>query len=193
MRPDRYRAAGHLSCSLANRLTANRSPTNLCAMPRADDQFPPIDMADMDPRSAVVFRALMRASRLHRQLMLRAVGAEGAHPGQAMILRILGSKDGLSQRELGDMLLLSKPTITAMLQRMERAGTIVREPDPDDQRITRVRLTAQGRRLDAELHAAIARAMGKVLDPLSQADRAELARLLDLVTDNTVALLEGDA
>lgn len=163
-------------------------------MPTSDDaSHPPFDLRDLDPRSALVFRALMRSSRLHRQLMLRSAAALDAHPGQAMILRILGSRDGLSQRELADLLLLGKPTVTTMLQRMERSGLIAREQDADDQRVTRVRLTAAGRRLDARLHAAVAEAMAKVIDPLDPADRLELARLLDLVADNTAAVLEQDA
>lgn len=161
--------------------------------PTADDPHPALDLAGLDPSSAAVFRAFMRASRLHRQVMLKAAANRDAHPGQAMILRILHGREGLSQRELGDMLLLGKPTITAMLQRMERAGTIVREQDPDDQRITRVRLTEDGRRLDAELHQEVAATMHRILDPLRPEDRAELARLLDLVADTTAAVLEADA
>lgn len=163
--------------------------------PRAEAgrDHPPLDLEGLDPRSALVFRALLRASRLHRQLLLRSAAAVGAHPGQAMILRILGTRDRLSQRELADLLLLGKPTVTTMLQRLERAGLVEREPDPDDQRVTRVRLTAEGRRLDARLRDAVVAAMARVLDPLEPADREALVRLLDLVSDRTAAVLEQDA
>jgi DNA-binding MarR family transcriptional regulator len=161
--------------------------------PAPDDTPAAVDLAGLDASSAAVFRAFIRASRLHRQVMLRAAAARDAHPGQAMLLRILHGREGLSQRELGDMLFLGKPTITAMLQRMERAGTIVREQDPDDQRITRVRLTDEGRRLDAELHREVAATMRRILDPLRPEDRTELARLLELLADTTAAVLEADA
>lgn len=166
-----------------------------CATPGESgrDVHPPLDLAGLDPRSALVFRALLRASRLHRQLLLRSAATVGAHPGQAMILRILGTRDGLSQRELADLLLLGKPTVTTMLQRLERAGLVEREPDPDDQRVTRVRLSAEGRRLDARLRDTVVATMARVLDPLDPADREELARLLDLVSDHTAAALEADA
>jgi MarR family transcriptional regulator, organic hydroperoxide resistance regulator len=145
----------------------------------AGDRAHPLDLEGLDPCSARVFGAFMQTTRLHRQLMLHVFAEQETPPGQAMCLRIVAAHDGATQREIGEMLHLSAPTVTSMLKRMERHGTIVRETDPDDQRVTRVRLTPAGRTLDAELRVILTGRLGQVLDSMSENDRRELARLLD--------------
>ena len=87
------------------------------------------------------------------------------------------------------MLHLSAPTVTAMLKRMERHGTITREADPEDQRIARVRLSAAGREQERRLRAILAERLGEVLDPMPEDDRSELARLLDVLAERMTAAL----
>ena len=106
---------------------------------------PAVPLEGLDPLSMRVYEAFMRVLTAHRQLMFSALAAENAHPGQALCLRMLAERDGISQRELARGLHLSAPTVTAMLQRMEKAGTIERRPDGTDKRITRVHLTEIGR------------------------------------------------
>jgi DNA-binding MarR family transcriptional regulator len=151
--------------------------------------FDPPTIAGVDPLSSAVFRALMRTFRLHGQLMIRILADEGAHPGQAICLRILATHDGISQRDLAEILHLSRPTVTSMLQRLERAGAITRHADEADQRLTRVYLTDAGRRLEEDLRVVLATYSRSVLDPIDAADRRELERLLGLVADNIAAAL----
>jgi DNA-binding MarR family transcriptional regulator len=132
----------------------------------------------------------MRALAAHRQLMFRVLAGEDAHPGQALCLRMLAERDDISQRELARSLHLSAPTVTAMLQRMERAGTIVRRPDAEDQRITRVHLTPVGRARERDLRAILGRAIGGILDPIPEPDRRELERLLGVMADRATEALE---
>jgi DNA-binding MarR family transcriptional regulator len=113
--------------------------------------------------------------------MTRAFADRDAHPAQAFCLRMLAEHEDMSQRELGRALRLSPPTVTAMLQRMERAGTVERRPDPADARVTRVRLTAMGQERERETRAVLGATIGSVLAGLSDADKTELARLLDVV------------
>jgi DNA-binding MarR family transcriptional regulator len=111
--------------------------------------------------------------------MLRVLAEQDTPPGQATCLRIVAAHDGATQRQLGEMLHLSAPSVTSMLKRMERSGTIAREADPLDQRITRVRATPAGRALDGKLRAILAARVGELLDPMPEDDRRDLARLLD--------------
>jgi DNA-binding MarR family transcriptional regulator len=159
----------------------------------AGDRLHPLDLDGVDPRSARVFGAFLRATRLHRQLMIRVLAEQGTPPGQAMCLRIVAAHDGATQREIAGMLHLSAPTVTAMLKRMEAHGTITREADPGDQRVTRVRLTAGGREQERRLRAILGERLGEVLDPLPEADRDELARLLDALAERMAAALDEEA
>jgi DNA-binding MarR family transcriptional regulator len=142
-----------------------------------------------DPLSYRVFAEFLRTMRSHGQLLVRILGGEGAHPGQAFCLRILARHDGMSQSELAERLHVSRPTVTTMLQRMERAGTVRRVVDPQDQRVTRVHLTEAGRTLERDLSATLFAYNARVLDPIPADDRRELARLLGLMADNISAAL----
>ena len=156
----------------------------------ANDREPLSHLEGLDPRSSAVFGAFMRARRLHHLLMLRLLADQEAPPGQAICLRMLAAHEGATQRELGDMLHLSAPTVTAMLKRMERSGTIEREPDPADQRVARVRLTAEGRDLEQHLSSVLAEKIGGLLDGMPAADRDSLARLLRDLADRMAEAID---
>ena len=161
-----------------------------------DDEIPPLALEGVDPLSLRVFTAFMAMFRANHQVMSRAFSEEGSHPAQGGCLIALARNDGLSQRELADRLHLTPPTITAMLQRMEKAGIVVRQPDADDQRLMRVHLTDAGRHLEGEVRNAVATHINRVIGALSEADRSELARLLELMAGNirdVLATTVGDA
>jgi len=143
----------------------------------------------VDPLSYRVFAAFTRALRAHGQLMIRMLADEGMHPGQAFCLRTLARHDGMSQRDLAATLHVSRPTVTAMLQRMERSGMVRRTTDVDDQRISRVHLTEEGRRLERSLVDVLLAYSARVLDSIPTDDRLDLERLLGRLADNTSAAL----
>lgn len=154
---------------------------------RRPPHLPAVPLEGLDPLSTRVYEAFMRAVGAHRQLMFRVLAGEDTHPGQALCLRMLAERDGISQRELAGALHLSAPTVTAMLQRMEKVGTIERRPDATDQRITRVHLTPEGRARERNLRVVLGEAIGRVLDPIPEADRHELERLLGAMADGAAA------
>jgi len=131
------------------------------------------------------FSAYMRSLQLHRQLMGKLMSGPDSHPGQAFALRMLGSNDGISQRDLAEAMHLSRPAVTTMLQRMEKAGLIDRRPDDNDQRIMRTYLTDDGRTLEASIRATFATYISNAFDAMSVPDRRELTRLLGILAENT--------
>ena len=137
------------------------------------------ELAGVDELSAHVFRAFLGTAKLHVQLMMRTLSDRGTHPGQAMCLRLLTVNDGVSQRDLADMLHVARPTVTRMLQTMEKAGLVERRPDEADQRLTRVYLTGAGRDAEKEMGAAAAEYVNTTIATLPDNDRRELARLLE--------------
>jgi DNA-binding MarR family transcriptional regulator len=90
---------------------------------------------------------LVEVSKLHRAHAHAALEELGLYRGQNFILTALSEQEGLAQSELAGKLLVTPPTISNSLERMETAGWIVRRPDPDDRRISRVYLTEAGRAL----------------------------------------------
>jgi len=60
---------------------------------------------------------------------------------QSMILFQLHRDGRISQKELAQKLNVSAPSITSMIQKMEKSGYIVRNVDEKDQRMMRLDLT----------------------------------------------------
>ncbi len=96
-------------------------------------------------------RLFVRVARLHYNAVQVAYAEHGVHPGQAGVLFFLHEEDGQTQRQLGERLLTSPPTITSILQRMEKGELILRRQDPKDLRSHRVFLCDKGRVLIPKL------------------------------------------
>lgn len=64
---------------------------------------------------------------------------------QSMILFQLDRDGRISQKELAEKLNVSAPSVTSMIQKMEKAGYIVRNVDEKDQRMMRLDLSEKGK------------------------------------------------
>lgn len=69
---------------------------------------------------------------------------------QYLVMSTLWVKDGLTVGDIGDEMLLESNTLTPMLKKLETRGLITRQRDPEDERQVRIRLTAEGRKLQEE-------------------------------------------
>jgi DNA-binding MarR family transcriptional regulator len=147
------------------------------------------ELEGVDELSVRVFRAFLNAMRLHRQLMIAALAERDTHPGQAICLRFLSANEGITQRDLADALHLARPTVSKMLQAMERAGAIERRSDEHDQRLTRVHLSAAGHELETELRAVSAASINETIGALSERDRREFERLLGALSASISAAI----
>lgn len=61
------------------------------------------------------------------------------------ILACLSGNLGMSLTELSELTLISQPTVTRLVQRLESKGLIVKSTDGRDRRALKVKLTARGR------------------------------------------------
>ena len=155
-------------------------------MPAAPNE-PVLDPPEgLDPLDASVLEGFRRASHLNRQMFSRMVGFEKqGRPGRAIMLLVLGtSQDGITQRQLAEVLHLSPPTVTVMLQKMEQHSLVERWTDETDQRLTRILMTPKGRELATHLSERFARYVRATLGAMSKEDRREFARLLGVFSDN---------
>jgi DNA-binding MarR family transcriptional regulator len=66
---------------------------------------------------------------------------------QADVLFTLGNTDGLTFKEIGAKTLITKGTLTGVMDRLEQKGLVERVACPDDRRSTRARLTRSGKSL----------------------------------------------
>jgi MarR family transcriptional regulator, transcriptional regulator for hemolysin len=83
----------------------------------------------------------------------------------------------LSQSELADLLSVSGASMVHMIDRLVKAGLVIRKPSPSDRRINRIVITDAGHRLYAELKneaAAIRQQWLATVEPQSLARLTEL-------------------
>jgi len=154
----------------------------------------PDDIAGIDPLSAAVLSAFRKASHLNRQLFMKMAADTGGHSGSTIVLNVLAKNEGITQRDLAEKLHLARPTVTTMLQKLEQHGLVERWDDPDDQRLTRIRLTDAGRDRSKAMGDTYARYVNLTIGALSEAERTELVRLFELLNDKTTtAIRELDA
>jgi len=137
-------------------------------------------------RSTVSYR-IARLCRRHRALGAELLAAVGLHPGPEMLLMELWAEDGLSQRELAERLEVRPPTITNMLHGLERAGLVLRRPDPQDGRVQRVHLTERGRGLEEPVAGVWAELEARTVAGMSGEERRRFADLLERVAGNAAS------
>ena len=85
---------------------------------------------------------------------------------------------------------LTHPTVSGVLQRLEAKDFVVLEPDRDDRRCKRIRLTERARQCDAAVGQAFETLERVMCSGMSDEEQQTLLRLLDLAADNLHATQE---
>jgi DNA-binding MarR family transcriptional regulator len=85
---------------------------------------------------------------------------------------------GLRLTDLGNRLLITPPSVTGVVDRLARAGLVVRCRSPADLRAKRVALTQEGRQLVDRVLQVHEHQIDAVLGPLAKDEREDLQRLL---------------
>jgi len=86
--------------------------------------------------------------------------------------------DSVPTLTLADRLVSRAPDITRMIDRLEDRGLVNREKHPGDRRVVRVRITAAGLKLLADIAGPLADCHARQLGHLSEADLKRLSGLL---------------
>ena len=143
-------------------------------------------------------RALIRTFGLVERVMQPYFARFGITGSQWGVLRNLHRAeseglDGLRLTDLGKRLLIRPPSVTGVVDRLERAGLLHRNGSPTDLRAKQVRLTDEGRALVERVLAEHGRQIDFVLGGLTKAEQAELHRLLNRLGGHLEGLLAGPA
>lgn len=93
-----------------------------------------------------LYSTTIAINRLYKP-MLDSLGV--TYP-QYLVLSTLWEKEGQTISAIADRLALEPSTITPLMKRLEAAGFVSRQRNPDDERQVRVFLTAKGKELRAQ-------------------------------------------
>lgn len=108
--------------------------------------------------------------------ILRSYGLTG--PGFNVLMIIEGAGRPLSPCEIGDRRLVTRGTVTGLLDTLEKQGLVRRTPHPDDRRMLLIEITEQGRTLLAETRNELFPAQTKMMSVLSERQQDTFVRLL---------------
>jgi len=100
----------------------------------------------LSPEDQIVaaIRRIIRAVDLHSRRLVEDCGLTGPQLG---VLREAGRMDGMSVSALARMVHLSQPTVTGILDRLERRELIQRCRDSADRRSVKISVTIAGHKL----------------------------------------------
>lgn len=90
---------------------------------------------------------------------------------------------GLSQKEIADSMHVGGPALVRHLDRLEAAGLVRRTRDAGDRRVTRITLTAAGKRHHAELQSVMDAHDQAMRATLTPTELRHLQRALDKLAD----------
>lgn len=98
-----------------------------------------------------VFHGLLRTLGLLRQVMEPYFGRFGISGPQWGVLRVLQraeskGESGLRLKDIGQRLFIQPPSVTAVVDRLERQGLVKRSSSKADLRVRRVSLTTEARK-----------------------------------------------
>jgi DNA-binding MarR family transcriptional regulator len=108
----------------------------------------------------------------------------GLYRGQPPLLHELWKCEGRTHGELAERLHVQPATITKMLQRMQEAGFVQRRRDTEDQRVSRVYLTATGREIQERVQQVWRQLEDEALAGFTLEERDLLRRFLVQIRDN---------
>ncbi|WP_426196381.1 MarR family winged helix-turn-helix transcriptional regulator [Massilia sp. DWR3-1-1] len=144
---------------------------------------PAAALADLQARFSAALHSTSRAWRLAIDQRLKDLGvSQAAWMTIAMVAR---SATPPSQKQLADLLGVEGPTVVAMVDRLVKAGLVLRVASPHDRRVKLIELTAPGQAMYAQVkqRADVFRA-----DLLAQCDPAALLAASALLEQLQAAL-----
>lgn len=116
--------------------------------------------------------------------MVTAVERETGVAGlKWFILTRLAREDGRSQGEVSRYYEMDPSRVTRTAQVMENDGWIRRERDPDDNRVVRMYLTSEGRRVLEKRPALNEKLHSRINAVLDEKELGELRRMLDALAE----------
>jgi MarR family transcriptional regulator, 2-MHQ and catechol-resistance regulon repressor len=143
-----------------------------------------------------MLRELVRCYQAFEQYSSSHVRGMGLTPSQFDIIATLGDTPGMTFKELGEKTLITKGTLTGVVDRLEGKGLVRRGALPQDGRCSVVMLTRAGEREFKRVFLPHVDHMGKAFGKVSAADldalRVQLCELRSILETSTGSAAEPE-
>jgi DNA-binding MarR family transcriptional regulator len=137
--------------------------------------------SDLGPLPGYVGYNLRRAQIASFKHLDRIAGALELSPGQFSLLTFLDRNPGVSQKTISQAFGVDTSTLSPVLAALSARGLVQRRRASHDRRNYAIALTADGKRLLAEMRAHIETQEAVMADALDPGERVRLLRMLEKV------------
>jgi len=103
---------------------------------------------------------------------------------QWSVLAKLNYEDGVYQKQIGDCLFKDKPTITRILDLMEKKNLIIRMPDDKDRRKSKIYLTKDGKDIANKLAPISEGFQNKLTTNITREELENFTQTLEKISKN---------
>lgn len=146
-------------------------------MPRKPKNLLPIDSSARRRLPPLLRRAWYGLNQAFR----RRIAHLGVTPDQFTVMRTLLENTGITQRQLTQLISSDPNTVAALLERMARAGLIVRRTHERDRRANQLQLGRRGKVKYERARAVAVQLQSEVMGVLPAAEREEFLEQLERV------------
>lgn len=105
----------------------------------------------------------------------------GLTVAQSEALRIIGSSETVTMKEIASSLKITPPSVTSMIEDMEKKGLVERIPDTNDRRVVCAQLTTKAKRSYREITARKKAIIDRMLLKLTPSDKRSLERIISII------------
>lgn len=139
-----------------------------------NDQYPDGSISATEAAMNLVITADLLRTRIGKLLRPWDVT-----PASGLALGILADADEpIPPNQIAERMILTRATMTGLIDSLERRGYVTRTEDPTDRRVRPVEITEEGRRVAHESRSAIHNYQREWFEVLSERQRATLLDLL---------------
>ena len=129
-----------------------------------------------------VLRNLVSAYQAFERYSAPDLRSMGLTMTQFDVIATLGNQPPMTCKELGEKTLVTKGTLTGVLERLESKGLLERKLNPEDARSQMIGLTIEGQKLFEKVFPAHLQHLGKAFNQLSTKELADLSNALQTLT-----------
>jgi DNA-binding MarR family transcriptional regulator len=122
---------------------------------------------------------IRRAHQVAVAIFMEETAGFDVTPVQFAILNALLVDPGEDQVTLARKVAFDAATFGSVIGRLEARGWVRREPDAADRRRKRLWVTEEGAEAARSMKRSVGKVQARILEPLDEADRAQLVALLD--------------
>lgn len=144
---------------------------------------------DLEPEFVHAYLHILYAGDLLDRIEQGILDGYGMSHGRFCLLVLLeeAGSGGCSAADLAEEAVVSRATITGLVDGLERDGYVTRVANPADRRAVRITITTGGQDRLAEVFPVVLRRVSRVMTVLSESERRTLVELLRRIQERAKA------